>query len=48
MRVESAASVVCFVVLAVVKFDDVRLDDKLEQSCENISTKVAPEGLHNP
>jgi hypothetical protein len=46
-RVEGAARVVCFVVMPIVKFDDVRLDDQLEQSCEYISTEVASKGLHN-
>jgi hypothetical protein len=47
-RVEGAARVVCFVVMPIVKFDNVRLDDQLEQSLEYISTKVASKGLHNP
>jgi hypothetical protein len=25
-----------------------KFDDKIDQSWENVSTKVAPEGLHNP
>jgi hypothetical protein len=47
-RVEGAARVVCFAVMPIVKFDDVRLDDQLEQSCEYIITKDASKGLHNP
>jgi hypothetical protein len=47
-RIEGAARVVRFVVMTIVEFDDIWLNDQLEQSCEYISTKVAPKGLHNP
>jgi hypothetical protein len=33
---------------AIVKLDDIWLDDYLEQSCEHIDTKVTPEVPHNP
>jgi hypothetical protein len=36
------------VVLAVVEFDDVFLNDQFKQSRENISAEVASESLHDP
>jgi hypothetical protein len=46
--VEGAACIVGLVELAVVDFDDVLYDNQLKKSRESISTKVAPEGLHDP
>jgi hypothetical protein len=48
VSVESAASVVGFVVLAVAELDNIQHNNQLEQSGENIRTKVTPESLHNP
>jgi hypothetical protein len=36
------------IVLAIVKFDNVLLDDKFKQSHEYVSAKSAFEGLHDP
>jgi hypothetical protein len=36
------------VVLAIVEFDNVFLDDKFKQSREYIGAKVASEGFHDP
>jgi hypothetical protein len=47
-HIEGAACEVRFVVMTIVEFDDIWLNDQLEQLCEYISTKVAPKGLHNP
>jgi hypothetical protein len=46
--VESAACVVSLVVSAVVELDNVRHDDQLEQSSENVGTEVTPKSFHNP
>jgi hypothetical protein len=48
MRVLGTTCVVCFIILVVVKFDDIFLDDELKQSREHISTKVTSESLHDP
>jgi hypothetical protein len=36
------------VVLVIVKFDNIFLDDKFKQSSEHVSAEVASEGLHDP
>jgi hypothetical protein len=46
--VESAACVVSLVVSVVIKLDNVRHDDQLEQSSENVGTVVASESFHDP
>jgi hypothetical protein len=46
-RVEGTARVVRLVVLAIVEFDNVFLDDKFKQLREYISAEVASEGLHD-
>jgi hypothetical protein len=35
------------VVLAIVEFDNVFLDDKFKQSREYVSTEIVSEGLHD-
>jgi hypothetical protein len=45
--VEGTARVVRLVVLVVVEFDDVFLNDQFKQPRENISTEVASESLHD-
>jgi hypothetical protein len=35
------------IVLAIVEFDNVFLDDKFKQSRENVSAESAREGLHD-
>jgi hypothetical protein len=47
VRVEGAARIVRFIVLSIIKFDDVRLNDQLKQSREHICAEVTSEGLHN-
>jgi hypothetical protein len=47
-RVEGTTRVVRLVVLAVVEFDDVFLNDQFKQSRENISAQVASESLDDP
>jgi hypothetical protein len=39
---------VCLVVLAIVEFDNIFLNDKFKQLREHVSAKVASEGLHDP
>jgi hypothetical protein len=34
--------------LAIIKFDDARLDDQLKQSREHICAKVTSKGVQNP
>jgi hypothetical protein len=47
-RVEGTTRVVRLVVLAIVEFDDVFLNDKFKQSREYVITEIASEGLHDP
>jgi hypothetical protein len=39
---------VCLVVLTIIEFENVLLDDKFKQACEYISAESASEGLHDP
>jgi hypothetical protein len=48
VSVESAASIVGFIVLAVAELDNIWHNNHLEQSGESISTEVTPESLHDP
>jgi hypothetical protein len=48
MRVEGTARVVRLVVLTIVEFDNVLLDDKFKQSREYVRIESASQGLHDP
>jgi hypothetical protein len=46
--VESATGVVSLIILTIIELDDIRHDDKLEETGENISAEVTPESFHDP
>jgi hypothetical protein len=46
--VESTTRIVGFVELPVINFNNVWHNDQLKKPRESVSTKITPEGLHDP
>jgi hypothetical protein len=48
MGVEGTTRVVRLIILTIIKFENILLDDKFKRAREYVSTERTLEGLHNP
>jgi hypothetical protein len=46
--VKSAATIISYIIVPIVKLQDIFLNDELEETSENICTSSTLESLHDP